>query len=99
MPHHTGYGASDRGGARVGINTVPKKNAKHNPDKPLPTRYWHQGFGTIKVMDTDVVPFATLATAVRIAEQAEANVKGLHLIIMAVNSGWGYYIAPKGDAR
>ncbi len=95
MAQRTGYGVADRGGARVGVNTNPKKNTKHNPDKPLATRYWHQGFGMIKVMNTDVVPFMTLATAIRIAEQAEANVKGLRTIVTAVNGGWGYYVAPR----
>lgn len=68
--------AAPKTGTPVGVQTLKKSHAAGggSGNKPA-TQQWHQGFGTIRMGQVQVVPFAYRATAERIAQQAEKNTK------------------------
>lgn len=82
----------------VGVDTIPRQKATGSGSKNKPaSRYWHQGFGVIKCGRRDAVPFATQATAIRIAEQAAENLnktrkkKNVKMIVRKHREVWVYY--------
>jgi hypothetical protein len=77
----------------VGVHTLRKSAtlmaSSHSKGHPPASKFWHRGFGTVKVDGHQVVPFLEQGTAERIAALAAADT-GQPMKVIAVDDYWAY---------
>lgn len=67
-------------------------------EKTSGRQQWHQGFATVRVGGTDVVPFVQHRTVQRVAAAAEVAT-GRTMLVLPWGDWWAYFPAPDLSPR